>query len=247
MEELQVYIRTSYYNGNLPKFYREQDFPELKVLTDNWQVIRDEIMAYERKFGLSGINTLLPPALSGANNWSNIYFENFLWRYHRNRKHFPQTCALYEQVSGYTYAAFSILSPGGEIQPHYGDTNGIIRCHLGISIPAAYPDCGIRVGDEESDWQNGKFTMFTEAHLHNTWNHSNNKRYIFVLDIVHPNWKTRRMEICARVLGAQTYNFLEKKWKVFKRIPATWLRPIHTVLTLCWRIYLPIQRRMSFS
>lgn len=246
-ERLLVFIRESKYEGLLPRFYEPEQFPELKPLIDNWEGIRDEVFRYEKMFGsIQGLNTYSPPELSSDKGWSNLYFENFMWRIHKNRKHFPISCTVVDKIPNATYGAVSILSPGGEIKAHYGDTNGIIRCHLGLDVPASYPVCGIRVAGEERGWKNGKITMFTEAHLHNTWNHSRAKRYVFVVDIVPRFFKESRWKVCAKVLGAQTHNYFEGHIPLLKKIPDALLPLIHAVLTLAWRLYLPLQRKLRF-
>lgn len=243
MEPLKVYIRDSCYVGSLPKFYDSKDFRELDILIENWEIIRDELFEYEKKIGTIGNDTYMPPELGKVNKWKNIYIDNFLWRSHKNCKYFPKTINIIKQIGVYTYCAFSILDPQGEIKEHYGDTNAIIRCHLGLSVPSSLPECGIKVGDCLSDWEDGKLTMFTEAHLHKTWNHTEQSRYLFVIDIINPKFTINRMYLCASVLGAQTYNFIESRYPILKKLPTLSLKPIHYFFTVLWLIYLPLQRR----
>ncbi|MCS6819895.1 MAG: aspartyl/asparaginyl beta-hydroxylase domain-containing protein [Chitinophagales bacterium] len=243
MEKLIIHLRNNYYNGNLPKFYETEDFPELQILSNNWQVIREELFAYESKYGpLHGLSTYSPPDTSDNSPWSNLYLENFLWRFHKNRKHFPQTCNIINKIPGITFAAFAALNPNGSLKPHYGDTNAVIRCHLGLKIPADHPICGIRVGDEERGWKEGEILLFSEAHLHSVWNNSKERRYIFCIDIIHPRWKNLRWWICARVLGSQSWVFLENRFLLLKKIPEPIARLFAQLLSVAWLIFLPIQR-----
>ncbi|MCS6933612.1 MAG: aspartyl/asparaginyl beta-hydroxylase domain-containing protein [Chitinophagales bacterium] len=242
-EPLIIHLRNNYYNGKLPAFYTPEQFPDLKVLSDHWQEIRDELIAYEQKHGpLQGLSTYSPPGTSNDSPWSNLYLENFLWRYYKNRKYFPKTCAIIDKIPGLTFAAFAALNPGGTLTPHYGDTNAVIRCHLGLKIPAPHPVCGIRVADEERGWEEGKLLLFSEAHLHTVWNYSNERRYIFCVDIIHPNWEKRRWWICARVLGAQSWVFIENRLWLLKKIPEPIALLLSRLLAIVWYIYLPLQR-----
>lgn len=246
MEPLKIFIRNEKYFGNLPAFYNPIDFPELKEISDNWKMIRDEVLEYEASVGFKGVQTYLPPEQGGENRWSNLYIDNFLWRSHSNRDHFPKTMKLVEKLNYYTYAAVSILLSEGEIKEHYGDTNGIIRCHLGLVIPSEDSEvCGISVNGELSNWEEGEFTMFTEAHLHYTWNYSKSKRYILVLDIVHPNYAQYKWRICSGVLSAQTINYLEDKLNILKKIPLPIINVFYLVIALLWRTYLPLQRKFK--
>lgn len=246
-EGLIFNLRSSEYHGSLPYFYSDTDFPELILIKNNWKKIFEEIQVYEREHGnITGISTYSPPELVGENPWNNIYLENFMWQFHNHRKHFPVTCSLLNKIPGFTLAAISILSPQSTIEPHYGDTNAIIRCHLGLHIPAPYPVCGIRVGNEERGWENGELTIFSEAHYHTVWNRTNIKRYLLVFDIIHPWWAKNKSWVCSKVLGAQTYIFVEKKLPILKNLPASFLPPIHILISVLWRIYLPIQRAPSY-
>lgn len=247
-EKLLVFIRENQYEGKLPPFYEAKEFPELAPLQANWKAIRDEIMAFEKRQGhIYGINSneYVSAQFEGI-NWSNMYLENFMWRIHRNRKHFPLICSLVDQIPNCTLAVISVLSPHSSIKPHYGDTNGIIRCHLGISVPAPLPECGIRVGQEERGWANGEFTLFTEAHEHTAWNRTEGKRYVLIVDIVPRFIAESKIQVCSRVLGAQTFNYLEKRFPFLAKIPGNRLGIIHFFLTYLWRAYLPIQRRIKF-
>lgn len=242
-EPLLIHLRHSYYSGSLPAFYNPADFPELQILSDNWKKIWTELQEYENKQGkMKGVSTYSPPGTSQGSPWSNLYLENFLWQYHSNRKHFPFTCSLLEKIPGLTFAAFAALEPGGSLEPHYGDTNAVIRCHLGLKIPAPHPVCGIRVAGEERGWQEGKFTLFSEAHRHHVWNHSNQRRYILGIDIIHPQWAHKKWSVCAKVLGAQSWVFFENRLPLLKKIPEPLARVCAGFLAAIWRIYLPFQR-----
>jgi len=246
-EDLIIHIRESKYNGSLPCFYSDNDFPEIAIIKKNWKVVLDEVMDYETRFGnITGMNTYTPPDLSSATAWNNMYFDNYMWRFHKNRKHFPKTCALLAQLPACTHSGISVLSPQSSIAPHYGDTNAAIRCHLGLHIPAPLPSCGIRVGQEERGWADGEFTIFTEAHYHTAWNHTDQRRYMLIFDLVHPKWAHQKSWICARVLGAQTFVYFENKYAILKNTPDWFLPFIHIPLSLLWRVYLPIQRTLSF-
>jgi len=246
-EKLLVHIRESKYDGLLPYYYPAHLFPELEPLKANWQAIRDEVLQYEKSHGhIKGLNTYSPPELSSDVSWSNIYLENFMWRFHKNRKFFPFICGVLDAIPNCTLAAISVLSPHSTIKPHYGDTNGIIRCHLGLIIPEKYPACGIRVGNEEKGWTEGEMIFFSEAHLHTTWNNSDKRRYVLVVDIVPQFMAERKAEICSKVLGAQTFVYFENKIPLLKKISEKTLGKVHLVVSALWRIFLPVQRRLKF-
>lgn len=246
-ENLLIHVRESKYSGTLPCFYSEADFPEIEIIKKNWEIIREEVRNYENSHGnITGMNVYTPPDLSSDTAWNNIYFDNYMWRFHKNRKHFPKTSALLAQIPGCTHSGISVLSPQSSIAGHFGDTNAVIRCHLGLYIPAPFPACGIKVGSEERGWKDGEFTIFTEAHYHTSWNHTDQRRYMLIFDIIHPKWSAQRYWICARVLGAQSFVYFENKFPVLKKLPDWFLPVIHIPLSILWRLYLPLQRSFTF-
>ncbi len=245
-EKLLINTHSQEYSGKLPFFYDPKDFPALEIISNNWQLILEEIVDYERNFGkVRGLDTYLPPSTSSEIAWSNIYLENFMWRFWNNRKYFPKTCNLLNAIPDCTLAAISILSPKSIIKPHYGDTNGIIRVHLGLSIPKPYPTCGIKVASEERGWKDGELTIFSEAHLHSTWNNSDDRRYLLVFDIVHPKWRKNKLYMCSLVLGAQSFVYFENRIPILKKMPKQLVSLVCNLFTIVWLLYIPIQRKLG--
>jgi aspartyl/asparaginyl beta-hydroxylase (cupin superfamily) len=242
--EKLVYLRppNEFYDGKLAPFYHSSCFPELNELKENWKIIRDEILDYEHEFGnLKGMNSLSPADVSGG-VWTVIYLNSFGRLFKQNRKKFPKTIALVDKVENCVFASINILEPGTVIQPHYGDTNGIVRVHLGLIVPDPYPVIGIHVGDEEMGWEEGDFMCFINVQKHHVWSHSKEKRYVLMMDIVPKPLMHRKLEICLKGLGSQSFNYFYKNHSWFRIFP-TFLQPIFVfVFTAIWRAYLPIER-----
>ena len=247
-EKLVVMKRNERYTGNFPPFFDPSLFPEIKPLKDNWKAIRDEILQYEQKNGeIKGLdsNPYVAPQYKGV-NWSNIFLLNFSIKHHNNLKKFPTLTSVLNQIPNCTFAIISILSPHTVIKPHYGDTNGIIRGHLGLVIPDKLPTCGIQVKNETRGWEEGEIVLFTEAFYHGSWNNSSKKRYVLLVDIV-PKFMEKSIEtVCSKLLGAQSYNYLEKRFPILEKISDRASNVIAAILTVGWRFYLPIQRRIKF-
>ncbi len=247
-EPLVAMKRQERYRGSLPKFFTPEWFPELKPLTDNWQAIRDEILQYEKQHGaIKGLdsNPYVAPQIEGV-DWSNIFLLNFSIKFHKNRKKFPVTTSIIDQIPDCSFVVISVLSPHTTILPHYGDTNGIVRAHLGLVIPGTLPECGVRVGDEEQGWKEGDLTLFTEAYLHGAWNKTDNKRYVLVVDFVPAFMEQSKMTVCTKLLGAQSYNYLEKRFHVLEHLPDWAANALCFCIALGWRVYLPVQQRVKF-
>ncbi len=178
-------------------FYDTNSFNWVEALEDNWLAIREELNSlYNNKTSvkpyienaITGNQEL--DALADSLDWSSIhliksgeYNEKLLGKC-------PNTKAALEQLplsvlSGNGPEAFlSVLQPGAEIKPHYGLSNIKLTVHLGLEIPK---DCAIRVGNETRKWQEGKVLVFDDSFEHEAWNHSEEERKVFILEVWHPD------------------------------------------------------------
>jgi len=247
--EKLVYLRPpkEEYHGRLPDFYPVEWFPELNILKDNWKAIRDEILAYEKERGaITGMDSYSPAAVSG-NDWSTINLMSYGVLFHNNRKKFPFLASITDQITSCTTVTISVLSPHTEIKPHYGDTNGVIRVHLGLIVPDPYPTIAMKVGDEVRGWEEGELLLFTIVQRHSVWSRSDNKRYLLIIDFVPKVLETRQQEICTKTLGSQTYIFLYKRIWFLKYLPEFIVLFLCYTFSLLWVFLLPIQRKVKLS
>jgi aspartyl/asparaginyl beta-hydroxylase (cupin superfamily) len=230
------------YSGPEPYFYDKSEYAWVKVLEDNWHIIRDEfapIIEGKQEIKLSSIN---PPYLSNPKAWKNIYFWNFMWQYHRNCRQFPKTYALLRSIPNLTFAEFTVLEPHSRVLPHIGETNTTIRGHLGISIPAGLPVAGIKVGDVEREWENGKVILFSDCHRHTVWNESNQRRFVLVFDITKNDFAHQKYWVSAQSLSALTLKYFDEKFNALKKLPLPFLNLLHRTIAVVWWFYLPLQR-----
>jgi aspartyl/asparaginyl beta-hydroxylase (cupin superfamily) len=231
----------------LPSFYDNSWFNELDILKDNWKAIRDEIIDYEKKSGnITGMGSYSPAQTSAPNAWNTINLMSYMVLYHKEREKFPVLTRLTDQIPSCTTVTISVLSPGSEIKPHYGDTNGVIRAHLGLIVPDPYPVIGMKVGDEERGWADGELLFFTIVCRHSVWSKSDKKRYVLIIDFVPKVLADRQTEICVKTLGSQTYIFLYKRIAFLRRMPEFVGSSLCSLFGVLWRVLLPIQRTFKF-
>ncbi len=234
------------YHGKLDCYYDPELFPELSLLKDNWIGIRDEILDFEKRNGhLKGMSSLSHAETYGG-EWTLIYLMSFSRIIHENKKLFPFTSSVIDKIPNIVFAAISILPPHTELAPHYGDTNGIVRTHLGLVIPAPHPQIAIKVGEEERGWKDGELLCFINVQKHSVWNRTDERRYILMVDFVPKVLEHRQAEICATGLGSQSFIFFYKRMALVRALPPF----IHSFMcwsfALIWRVFLPFQRRFKF-
>jgi beta-hydroxylase len=162
-------------------------FPELRMLTDNWQAIREE-----------GLQLLDKGYVCTAVNHNDLGFHTF---FHKGWKRFylkwydtplpsaqrlcPHTIKLLENVPSVHGAMFALLPPGGRLSQHRDPWAGSLRYHLGLCTPNN-DNCWIKVDGERKSWRDGEAMLFDETYVHEAKNESDTNRLILFCDVERP-------------------------------------------------------------
>jgi len=167
-------------------------YPELKNINDNWEIIRDEVMALHNKNLLK--NTTDPNSSAYYDigfrtfykyGWSKFYLKWYGHTHNSAREHCPQTVKLLNSVPMVNGAMFSILPPGSKLTRHLDPVACSLRFHLGLKTPNS-DDCFISVDDQVYSWRDGEAFIFDETYLHFAKNNSAEDRLILMCDIDRP-------------------------------------------------------------
>ncbi len=105
--------------------------PELEA---EWTVIRDELREYLTKD--QKLSPYFNPTLiSKPGCWRVVGL--LFWGIENAKvsSQFPRSMALFNKIPGLVSVSFSQLEGGTKINPHNGDTNAHMRCHMGIDVP----------------------------------------------------------------------------------------------------------------
>lgn len=185
-----------------PFFYRTGDFPWVAEVESQWEVIRDELMASLSEDSAALIPYVNREMTSRPGNWKTLGLMFWSVPSAENRRRFPRTWDIVSRVPHVTAASLNMLEGDTTIKPHVGNTDAIIRCHMGLVVPAPAPKCGFRVGDETRSWEEGKFLMFCDAHEHTAWNNTDSRRYILVIDVMRQEFVPLAASVSSRVLAS---------------------------------------------
>jgi hypothetical protein len=210
-----IYYRTdASYAGNDPRFYDVDRLPWAMSIAESWRTILAEYDDNVRR-GTDGVVDVFNPTGPKLPGWRSVNFQTYLWRRARACRAFPRTMALLDAVPGLTSAFINVLEPHTHIPPHQGDSNAIIRCHLGLRVPDG--DCAVRVGLETRRCADGALLALCDAHEHASWNATEARRIVLVFDVMRPELLARRRWICANVLAATAVIWLEARLGVSRR------------------------------
>jgi ornithine lipid ester-linked acyl 2-hydroxylase len=131
--------------------------------------------------------------ISKGDNWKTYAFYVFGNRVDDNCATCPDTAALLAGLPDLQNAWFSILAPRYHIPPHRGPTRAIIRCHLGLKVPADCEQCWLRVDDQICHWQEGRCLVFDDTYEHEVRNDTDEVRVVLFLDFDRPMDRTGRL------------------------------------------------------
>jgi beta-hydroxylase len=163
------------------------EFPELKVLEERWQEIREEalklsemqrIKAAENHDDL-GFNSFF------KYGWKRFYLKWYDAQHPSALELCPKTVALLHSIPSVKAAMFAELPPGGQLNPHRDPYAGSVRFHMGLVTPND-DACYIDVDGQRHSWRDGQAVVFDETYIHEAYNHTAHNRIILFCDIERP-------------------------------------------------------------
>jgi len=162
-------------------------FPEMQVLRDNWEIIRDEALSLNAD-----------GAIAVATGYNDIGFNSFFrtgWkRFHlywygkdlpSAQASCPRTVELLKSIPSVKAAMFASLPPGATLVRHRDPYAGSLRYHIGLVTPND-PKCFIEVDGERYHWKDGEPVMFDETYIHFAANETDHQRIVLFCDIERP-------------------------------------------------------------
>lgn len=234
------------YTGTFPAYFNPNTVKGLDILENEWKVILDEFSNVLHNSSIIKLSSPNPPYLSNPDAWKNVYFYNFMWKYHENCQRFPKTYQILKRIPFLTFAEVTILEPHSEILPHIGETNTTMRGHLGLSIPEPLPNAGIEVNNEKRGWEEGKIVLFSDAHRHRVWNHTSGRRMVLVFDVIKEEYQDKARWYCAQSLSTLVIKGIDSRKTIIKKMPKPAQKLIHYIISGSWYLYLPLQRKISW-
>lgn len=169
-----------------------KDFPDLKILEDNWEVIRDEVMKLHANKHLEQTNNPENAAYYDLGfrtfykyGWSKFYLNWYGYTHKSAIKHCPKTVELLKKAKSVNGAMFSILPVGSKLTRHLDPVACSLRYHLGLKTPNS-DDCFINVDNNQYSWRDGEAFLFDETYLHFAQNNSKEERLILMCDVERP-------------------------------------------------------------
>lgn len=164
-----------------------EKFPELKLLQDNWQNIRDEALNLNQAAQIKASADLDDLGFNSffRTGWKRFYLKWYGANLTSAEQLCPKTLALINQIPNVKGAMFTMLPPGSRLKKHRDPYAGSLRYHLGLVTPNS-DDCYISVDGQHYAWRDGEAVMFDETYIHYAENKTDHNRIILFIDVKRP-------------------------------------------------------------
>lgn len=167
-------------------------YPWLLAVEENASIIQQEFQemnANVEALKSKGSNVWVPAARKEAvaygPNWRTLVLQDRgIWD-EANSKLFPRTKKIFMDLNAPTLEVFFARQEAKTgIKTHTDGANFIQTSHLGLVIPEG--DCWMIAGDHKRSWQNGKVFVCDTSFMHETYNDTDNDRFVLIMRHWHP-------------------------------------------------------------
>lgn len=168
-------------------FIQTESFPQLSLLKNHWQTIRDEALLLEQEELIKGSDKLNDVGFNSffRRGWKRFYLKWYNDFHPSATKYCPRTVELIKQIPSIKAAMFAVLPAGSELLKHRDPYAGSLRYHLGLITPNS-DACNIVVDGQTYAWRDGEDVLFDETYIHYAENKTNIDRVILFCDVVRP-------------------------------------------------------------
>jgi aspartate beta-hydroxylase len=169
-------------------------FPDASSFEDSWQNIRDEALAVAaRPQTIPKFHELMaaqkPISANDGHDWRVFVLRAYGHDVKRNLDRCPATAELIRQCPSVLSASLSYLAPGKYIPPHRGPFRGILRFHVGLSMPVGNdgrPGAIMWVDGDEHRLADGDTMLWDDTYTHEVLNTTDRVRTALLLDVWRP-------------------------------------------------------------
>ncbi len=163
----------------------KSQLPELKLIEDNWETIRDEALALYTGGNITAKDDLPASSFYKDGRWTSFYLKVYDNKLPSAYKLAPRTMALLDQMPTMNIALFAVLMPGKKLNRHHDPFAYTVRYSLALSTPND-EGCGLTINEEDYIWRDGESVVFDETYIHSAWNNTDKPRIILMTDVDRP-------------------------------------------------------------
>lgn len=233
------------YQGHDPYFFEREQLDWISVVEANFPVIKKEMLQIIDEGELTLKPYRFHESSDGKVEWQTVAFVSWGYRFHKNCLHCPESMKVFDSIPGLVSVSLSRLEANATIPVHRGDTNAIIRSHLGLMVPGSLPDCGFQTGDEQRSWEEGQVLPFCDAQPHSAWNKTDTERLVLIIDVMREEYKHLKKKVCAIIITSHMMLMLDQKIKFHQLASPLFLRSITVLVAFFVRLVLPVRNKLT--
>jgi aspartate beta-hydroxylase len=187
----------------------ERYFPQAGLFVESWQAIQAEALALiGRLSSVPRFHELMKAQETNSANdnrdWRIFIMKVYGHEVKQNLGRCPMTAGILRQCPEVLSASFSFLAPGKYIPPHRGPFRGVMRFHLGLSMPPGddgLPGCVMNVDNVPYRLGNGDWLLWDDTYTHELVNRAQDVRVALLLDVWRPDMPADMRALSHAIVG----------------------------------------------
>lgn len=199
------------YDGNFPNYFNPMDFSWTQPMLENHVDLKKRCFSFIKE-NAHLFENYQSKEINPNKKWKVIPF--MFWG--KTKRSYDFLDVYLKNIEGLLSVGISCLKAQSEIPQHIGDCSAIIRCHIDIFSPK---EAFFEVNEEKKYWLDEKVILFCDAHAHRAVNASGQDRYVLILDVLHPEFKSQEKLIKKNVLSYLKLQKIQEKYTVLKKLP----------------------------
>lgn len=169
-------------------------FPGAAKFVANWRQIREEALALAQHLhGIPRLHEMMQEqadiSASDDIDWRVFVLKVYGVGLAQNMARCPALSALLRDSPEVLSATLSFLAPGKHVPRHCGPFRGILRFHLGLSMPRTSDGnlgAVLEIEDRQYRLDDGDCLLWDDTFPHEVWNPTDKVRIALLLDIWRP-------------------------------------------------------------
>jgi len=185
-------------------------FPSAHRFAAAWEALRDEAMAVAANMPrVPRFHEIMPEqaeiSANDGRDWRMYIMKAYGHVSQQNLARCPAMAALLADCPEVLSATYSFLAPGKHIPEHRGPFRGVLRFHLGLSMPRdAAGNLGaiLWIDRQPVLLDNGDCLLWDDTYPHELLNRTDELRAVLLLDVWRPEMPADMRALSSVVVGA---------------------------------------------
>lgn len=187
-----------------------QYFPNAERFVSAWERLREEALAIAAEMqSVPRFHEIMPEQMEISANdgrdWRMFVMKSYGYVSQENLARCPAIASILPHCPEVLSATYSFLAPGKHIPEHRGPFRGVMRFHLGLSMPRdAHGNLGaiMWIDHKPHLLENGECLLWDDTYPHELLNTTDQVRAVLLLDVWRPQMPADMVALSSVVVGA---------------------------------------------